>query len=295
MGKLTTILILVLLAIEGICQHTIYSNSHIPMPSSGKSYYYLKNHNSIADKVSFGRVVSYFKVNLENQIQEEYFRANDSIYQYRKHEKGEICEKGFFKIDLSKPVKIDTVWIVCSYGQYEDEYIYYHSYEPIKFGYWKIKENGQWTSGSFSNNKKKGTWRRNIGPADNKLIAYSQGDTLGVSEPIRTDIERHKDFLLENRFRKCLYLDKNNKPQKTYSWKLPNASDCNCKNFIELDFKSDMSVEIEQFGALPSHHTGLGSYYFEENRLNITFQNGETTCIELTYYGKDKIEGRSCK
>ena len=220
------------------------------------------------------------------------------MFHYKKTLDSLVLEKGYFKIDTEDTVSIDTIYISCRWGEYDDILQFHSYYKPVKINSWTfIPSINESLRGKYVNGEKQGTWHHKKNDKE-VYINFQMSDTVGISKPSIDLIEKHYHWLIDKDFHLC---SKRLFQGDTLSTKLLQTFEFrsidyhkSCEDYLLFNFLDDQNVEIKHKIVKATNSKDLsGRYeYTIDDDCHLTINLKEFGIIKrkIKYFSKDKIK-----
>ena len=288
-----TLLVLILSSILINDSYEIeYRNWHLPFDNQKMEDLY-KN-GEIVEKVWIGNVHAYSKRKIGTNIYEEYYRINDSLYQYIKTIDTLILDKGLFKLKTNNPEYIDTIYFgECNNSKPNNIFQIHKYYKPVRTHHWKQNSTANKSSkGNYIDGKKDGIWI-----SEEEKVNFEMGDTIGIDKPSTAQIKDKLHWLINNNYSICskyIFQGDTLNTNALQSGPLKSVKyNETCDDNIQFNFSDKLLVEIEHNIIESSNKENIsGKYNYEINRnsnLVIDLKQYGKIVRKLKYFGKDQL------
>jgi hypothetical protein len=273
-----------------------YFNWHLTFENEKISE--LNDKGELTEKVWYANIHSYTKRKLSNNIYEEYFRINDTLFHYKKSNDSLIIDKGYFKINKDEIFTSDTIYIACRYGEWDDIIQIHNYHKPIKINFWKhhLSEIESF-NGHYKEGKKHGKWIHKKEELQNK-INFMLDDTLGIYNPSNKQVQNNLNWLLNKEFHICSkYLYQYDTLSTRILNKFPfrsNEYNKTCEDNLTFKFSKDSRVLINHTIKEAENSRDLsGIYKYEidkDSKLILYLNQFGIISRKIKYFGKDEMK-----
>ena len=258
----------------------------------------LNDEGELTEKVWYANIHSYTKRKLSNDIYEEYFRINDTLFHYKKSCDSLIIDKGYFKINKDEIYTSDTIYIACRYGEWDDIIQIHNYHKPIKINFWKYNSSEtESLKGNYEDGRKQGKWIHKKDAWENK-VNYQMDDTLGIYNPTYKQVIDNYKWIFDKEFHICSkYLYQYDTLSTRILNKFPfrsNEYNTVCADNLTFIFSDHSNVEIIHTISEAVNSKNLsGLYKYEidqKSNLTINLKQYGVISRKIKYIRKDVIK-----